>query len=282
MKLIIISGRSGAGKSIALHILEDLGYYCIDNLPSHLLTELKEKLKSYEHIAVSIDARNISDDPEQLSQTIQDLKNFYQNMTIFFLDATDNTLLKRFSETRRKHPLTNPMTDLKEALQTEHNILKPVMNYTDIRIDTSHLTVHDLRKSIYTYAKKEDSHLSVLLQSFGYKNGIPLDTDFAFDVRCLPNPHWEKYLKHQTGLDQAVIDFLDGFQTAITMYDMIKQFIETWLPSFKAENRSYLSIAIGCTGGQHRSVYLTEKLGQYFLKHHKNVSIRHRDLVVKP
>ena len=279
MKLIIISGRSGAGKSIALNLLEDLGYYCIENLPIDLLAELKEKLdKNYDYVAVSIDARNIGNDPKHLTSIIQKLKESYNHVEILFLDANDDILIKRFSETRRKHPLTNQDISLKKALQIEQTVLKSLIDYVDLHIDTSYLNIHDLRKIISDRIKKEDSNLSVLFQSFGYKNGIPLDTDFVFDVRCLPNPHWEKQLRHQTGLDEEVIHFLEEFPQVISMYDMIKKFVEKWIPAFEAENRKYLTISIGCTGGQHRSTYFAENLGQYFLKHFKNISIRHRDI----
>lgn len=279
MKLIIISGRSGAGKSIALNVLEDAGYYCIDNLPIDLLIDLKEKLNHYENIAISIDARNIGNDPQQFESIFQILEKVPSlDVEIFFLDAKNDVLIKRFSETRRKHPLSDQTIGLDQALETEQTILKPIFDLADLRIDTSHLNIHDLRKFIHDHVKKEDSNLSLLFQSFGYKNGIPLDTDFAFDVRCLPNPHWEKQLRHKTGLDQDVINFLEDFPEVMTMFDSIKNFIEKWLPSFETENRKYLNISIGCTGGHHRSVYFAEKLGQHFATHFKNVSVRHRDM----
>lgn len=277
--LIILSGRSGAGKTVALNILEDLGYYCIDNLPLDLLSNLAEKIHdNYRNIAVSIDGRNLANASHDFEMLYQNIKKEYRQAEIIYIDADDKVLLRRFSETRRKHPLTNAKTSLQEALHIESDLLHPILNHADFRIDTSHLNAHNLRHIIFERIKGTTSGLSILFQSFGHKRGVPADSDFTFDVRCIPNPYWENGLRDQTGKDSEVIEFLESFDNTHKMFEMIKQFIETWLPSFEAENRRYLTISIGCTGGRHRSVYFTEKLGHYFQEKFDNVSIRHRDL----
>ncbi len=279
MKLIIVSGRSGSGKTIALNILEDLGYYCIDNLPLELLPTLAEKIHTnYKKLAVSIDARNLVNTAKHFNEILGVLKTNYEQCEIVFLDADNNTLIKRFSETRRKHPLTNKNTSLQEALEIEATLLQPILDDADLKIDTNYLTAPDLRRLIVDRVSQKETGLSILFQSFGHKFGTPADADFTFDVRCLPNPYWENSLRTHTGLDQEVVSFLEKFSNTDKMYQMIKDFIETWLPAFEAENRRYLTISIGCTGGRHRSVYFAEKLGNYFSKKYENVAIRHRDL----
>lgn len=279
MNLIIVSGRSGSGKSITLNVLEDIGYYCIDSLPLTLLPDLIKKLsEKHPNIAVSIDARNLSVELDELDSALQSLKKVCELHQIIFLDAQSPVLITRFGETRRRHPLTNKMTSLKEALKAEKVLLQPIADYADFRIDTTHLNVHQLRQLIRERLNHSSSAISILVQSFGYKNGVPADTDYTFDVRCLPNPYWEKNLRPQTGLEDGVINFLTSYPEVKVMFNMIKHFINKWLPYFERENRKYLTISIGCTGGQHRSVFLAEKLGRYFEKHIKNVVIRHRDL----
>lgn len=278
MKLLIISGRSGSGKSAALHMLEDLDYYCVDNLPVHLLPALLDSMKGKQQaIAISVDARNLPDNENELPALVKELRNTYQEVEIIYLDANNNTLLKRFSETRRKHPLGK--TNLKDAIETEAHLLEPIANSADLQIDTSHMSTKGLREIIYSRIYKKSQQLpSLLFQSFGYKHGIPIDTDYTFDIRCLPNPYWEKSLREKTGSDKAVIEFFES-QTAVkNMYNDIKDFIEKWLPQFEKESRKYLTISIGCTGGQHRSVYLVEQLAKHFLQQRENVMIRHREL----
>jgi UPF0042 nucleotide-binding protein len=280
MKFIIISGRSGSGKSVALHLLEDLGYYCIDNLPINLLPTLTEKLGERQPLAaVSIDARNLLPDLRQFSDMIQKLKTTADHYEILYFDADNNTLLKRFSETRRKHPLTTPKLTLQEALQQEQQLLQPIAELADLRIDTSRLTSHQLRDLIHERINQRAAQsVSILFQSFGYKLGIPVDADYVFDVRCLPNPYWQAELRSQTGLDSAVADFLQAQPNTKKMLSEIETFLETWIPSFTADNRCYITVAIGCTGGQHRSVYIAEQLAKHFQKKYTNVQVRHREL----
>jgi RNase adapter protein RapZ len=280
MRLIIVSGRSGAGRSVTLNVLEDLGYYCIDNLPLDLLFELFQKLRThYEKIAVSIDARNLMQASAKLENVLQTLKTNYESCDIIFLDAENKTLLKRFTETRRKHPLTNEKTTLNEALNIEQTLLQPIADHANLKIETSHLNVHQLRDLIISRIKHHNPKLSILLQSFGYKYGTPMDSDFIFDVRCLPNPYWEKELTNLIGSDKKVIKFLEEFPQVTKMYESIKVFLDDWLETFAAENRKYLTISIGCTGGQHRSVYLIEKLKQHLEQQWQNISVRHRELI---
>ncbi|MAZ78143.1 MAG: RNase adapter RapZ [Legionellaceae bacterium] len=278
MRLLIISGRSGSGKSAALHMLEDLDYYCVDNLPVHLLPHLLECMKGKQnYIAISIDARNLPGNENELPALIKELRNDYQDVDIIYLDADNNTLLKRFSETRRKHPLGK--NTLKDAIELETHLLEPIANSADLQIDTSHMTTKELREIVYSRIYKKSELLpSLLFQSFGYKRGIPIDTDYTFDIRCLPNPYWEKSLREKTGSDQAVIDFFESQKPVEAMYNDIKNFIEKWLPAFEKESRKYLTISIGCTGGQHRSVYLVDKLAAHFLQQRDNVLVRHREL----
>lgn len=281
MKLVVISGRSGSGKSTVLHVLEDIGFTCIDNLPASLLPKLAEQSQSLDdnHYAVSIDARNTEADLKQLPHIIQDSIIAELDCNVIFLDANDDILLQRFSETRRKHPLSNHTTDLREALLKEREILKPVIDVADIVIDTSDMKFHGLRDLIKRrIIAIEDGGTAISFQSFGFKYGAPSDADLVFDVRCLPNPHWSKELRALTGKDQGVKDFLSEQPLVEEMYTDIKSFVKRWLPRYEANNRSYITIAIGCTGGQHRSVYLCERLVKYFINHYSNVQCRHREL----
>jgi UPF0042 nucleotide-binding protein len=279
MRIIIISGRSGSGKSAALNMLEDLNYYCVDNLPIDLLFPLFQTLEGeHDNIAISVDARNIPNRIEEFSQVIHALKTKKNDFQIIYLDADDSTLLKRFSETQRRHPLQK--SNLIEAIEEEKKLLEPIANLADLQIDTTHLTVRKLREIIHSRIEKNPTQtISLTFQSFGYKYGIPVDTDFAFDIRCLPNPYWEKHLREKTGVDEAVIEYLESYPQVQEMFQQIKTFLQNWLPIFKKENRKYLTVSIGCTGGQHRSVYLVEKLGKHFSALEKNVLIRHRELV---
>lgn len=280
MKLIIISGRSGSGKSISLRCLEDLGYYVVDNLPWTLLPDLLVNLSmSHSHVAVSLDSRNIPSDPREFDKIFQQVFATYKNVEALYLDADDHTLLKRYSETRRKHPLSSNNVSLQEAIDKERVLLEPVANRADLLIDTRNMSSHELACLMRDrIAPHEQNSLSILFQSFGFKFGIPVDSDYIFDIRCLPNPYWEPNLRGHTGMDQPVIDFLRKHSSVGEMEKSIAQFLETWIPAFKADRRSYLTIGIGCTGGQHRSVYLVERLANHFRKLYKNIQVRHREL----
>ncbi len=283
MKLTIISGRSGSGKSTVLHILEDRGYYCIDNLPASLLPSLANRISSdttsIPNVAVSIDARNSSTDLQQLPQIISDLKQKDLPTEIIFLDANSQTLLKRFSESRRKHPLTTDSIGLKEAIDKESELLEAISVMASLSIDTSNMSLHQLRDTVKNrLLDNKDTGLALLFQSFGYKNGVPVDADIVYDVRCLPNPYWDTALRSLTGLDAAVITFLDSHDEVQEMYGDIRDYLQKWLPHFESNNRSYITVALGCTGGQHRSVYLCEKLREFFANNIPHVQIRHREL----
>ncbi|HEY5603787.1 MAG TPA: RNase adapter RapZ [Gammaproteobacteria bacterium] len=283
MKLVVISGVSGSGKSNALHVMEDLDYYCIDNLPVGLLPAFAEQAQAstdtITHAAIGIDARNLPHELHRFSYILGQLKNKGVIVEIIFLDADDNILLKRFSETRRKHPLTEDEIPLIDAIQKERKLLEPIASRADLYIDTSRTNIYQLRDLIKERITGSTSqNLSLLFESFGFKHGTPTDADFVFDARCLPNPHWEPELRDFTGLDQPVIDYLKQHPMVDEMFEDIKNFILTWIPRFEAENRSYLTVAIGCTGGQHRSVYLAHQLAQTLKQTHPNTHIRHRDM----
>ena len=281
MKLLIVSGLSGSGKSIALHALEDLDYYCIDNLPMELLSAFAAQMSGaksqYQDAAVGVDARNLATDFQNFPQIVTNIKQAGLQCEIFFLDADDATLFKRFSETRRKHPLTRSDVSLAEAIRAERRLLEPIAALADWHIDTSRTNIHQLRSLIQSRVARQIS-LSLSFVSFGYKHGVPVDADFVFDVRCLPNPHWEPPMRLLTGLDSDVVHFLESHSMVEQMFGDIKKFPETWIPQFEAENRNYVTVAIGCTGGQHRSVYLVERLAAYFLRTRPNVLRRHREL----
>ena len=283
MRLLIISGRSGSGKSTALNMLEDHGYYCIDNLPASLLPAFVARISREEpalpRVAVSIDARNLPDDLKKVPSIIADLSHSSLHTEIIFLDASGPTLIKRFSESRRKHPLTTENIGLREAINRERELLEPIAALAGLSIDTSALSVHQLREIVRSrVVEKKDSSLALMFESFGFKNGVPVDADFVFDARCLPNPYWDDNLKSLTGLDQAVIDFLGTQDDATAMQTDIADFLAKWLPRFEASNRSYMTVAIGCTGGQHRSVFLCEQLKQLFAGQISNVQVLHREL----
>lgn len=280
MKLIIVSGLSGAGKTIVLHSLEDCGAYCIDNLPANLLPALVGQLEhwaNYPWVAIGVDARNLvlQNVPDWL-QMLQDMKVEYE---IIFLQADDETLLRRFSETRRKHPLTSDNSSLPEAIQRDRTVLSTLENHATLRIDTSELNVHELRDLIRLRLNMPlGQGMPVLLQSFGFKHGMPKDTDFMFDVRCLPNPHWEHHLRKYTGRDQPIIDYLSPQPPVQAMLRQLTDFLHAWIPQFAADNRSYLNVSIGCTGGRHRSVYMVESLAKALGEQHDNILLRHREL----
>lgn len=277
MQLFLISGLSGSGKSVALNVLEDSGFYCVDNLPAELLHVLMNNLKlaGVKKVAVSVDVRS-GNTVVLLPQYIEKLKQQDVDVRLLFLDAKDETLVKRFSETRRLHPLSDGVRTLPECVALERELLAEIANIGH-HIDTSDLNANALRAWIKQFIALDRARLTLLFESFGFKHGIPLDADFVFDVRCLPNPHYDPMLRPLTGRDQPVIDFLENTPTVQKMYADIRGFVESWLPNFVADNRSYLTVAIGCTGGQHRSVYFAEKLTQHF-KPQQQVLLRHREL----
>lgn len=279
MRLMIVSGRSGSGKTVALTTLEDLGFYCVDNLPVDLLVELTEKLHTtHDNVAVSIDARNLPKDVALLNNVLTELKtSFKDQCDILYLDADENVLLKRFSETRRKHPLTSPTCSLQEAISYEKTLLLPLCHRADISLDTSDLGKHELSRIIRDKVAKKNEALQILLLSFGFKHGSPSEADFIFDVRCLPNPYWEENLRNLSGQDEQVIDYLASQPDVLAMVNDIKQFLDNWVPRFMKDNRSYLTVGIGCTGGKHRSVYIVEAL-QKTLVSQFSTQARHRDL----
>jgi len=284
MKLIIISGVSGSGKSTALNVLEDLDYYCIDNLPVGLLPAFAEQMNAVsselvENIAVGIDARNLPAELHRFAYILDQLKNKGIVCEILFLSAGDDVLIKRFSETRRKHPLTIAELTLPDAIKKERNLLEPIASKADLYIDTSHTNLHQLRDLVRERVQSQAQYaMSLMFESFGFKHGIPTDADFVYDVRCLPNPHWEPKLRSQTGLDKEVAQFLEAKDIVKDMFIDIENFLTTWIPRFEEENRSYMTVAIGCTGGQHRSVYFANRLSESFRQRGKNVTLRHRDL----
>lgn len=284
MRLVIISGRSGSGKSTALNVLEDNNFYCIDNLPAALLPALIERTlltseQAPAQIAVSIDARNQPQQLEQFPQLLADIRARHIQCAIVFLDADDATLLKRFSETRRRHPLTNNQRSLPEALSYERTLLHHIMAAADLTLDTTALNLYQLGDALkQRLLDKPDSGTAFLLESFGFKRGTPADADLIFDVRCLPNPYWQPELRPYNGQQQPIIDYLNAQDVAEDMYQDLLSYLSKWLPRFAASNRAYVTIGIGCTGGQHRSVYLVERLSAALRQQLPNVMLRHRDL----
>lgn len=284
MKLVIVTGLSGSGKSIALNALEDEGYYCIDNMPVFLLIAFAVNLidhpdDNYRFTAIGIDARSDHEDFSEVPALVEKLRDNGFECQIVFLEAQDEILIKRFSETRRKHPLTDNKTTLAEAILQDRELLQPLIDASDLTIDTSHSNLHQLRKTIRNrVAQVDEKKLSLQIESFGFKHGVPRDADFVFDVRCLPNPHWQPDLRPLTGRDKAVADFLNKQADTHTMFEDISNFIQKWVPKFQDDGRSYLTVAIGCTGGQHRSVYMTEKLCDHFDQSGITAIRSHREL----
>lgn len=283
MKLIVISGLSGAGKSIALNVLEDLGYYCVDNLPLGLLEAFAKELSATrptpDRVAAVIDARNLSVVFDRFPAIKAAIHAQGIDCEVVYLEADDNVITKRFSETRRKHPLTAANVALPEAIQRERTVLEPVRDLADSCIDTSHTQYHELRELIRQRVdRRPQETMSLQFLSFGYKHGIPLDADFVFDVRSIPNPYWEAGLRELNGRDEKVIAFLDSQPAVSAMLESLREFLEQWFPAFDADNRSYLTVAIGCTGGNHRSVYVVERLAAGFREGRSGVLVRHRDI----
>ncbi len=284
MQFVVMSGRSGSGKSTALQLLEDAGFTCVDNLPVGLLPALTIQLVNASEgqsikFAVGIDARNMGGDLSRFPEILASIESSKIEALVVYLDAADPVLIKRFSETRRRHPLTNKTTGLPEALRVESKILYPVARLADITIDTSNLTLHELRSVIKKkVVGSETPGIAVVFESFGFKYGVPVDADFVFDVRCLPNPYWQSELRLLSGREPRVVEFLEQQPQVEAMFKDIADFIAKWLPQYEHNNRSYLTIAIGCTGGMHRSVYLAERLSVFFKERFDNVQIRHRQL----
>lgn len=283
MKLFIISGLSGAGKSTALRAFEDLGYYCVDNLPVSLLpafaTQMQDDHHHLDKAAVGIDSRNPAEDIANFPAELEKLCRQEIDAEVIFIEASKNILLNRFNDTRRRHPLTNKDTTLVEAIDRERQLLNPISITANLRIDTTCLNVHELRHLIHDRTELgTDSKMSLMLESFGFRNGVPGDADYVFDMRCLPNPHWEEDLRSLTGRDKPVQDFLGAQPLVGKMYSDITAFIDTWLPEFEKANKNYMKIALGCTGGQHRSVYMATRLADYLKAKHYSVFVRHREL----
>lgn len=279
MKLMIVSGHSGSGKSIALRVLEDLGYYCVDNLPVKLLPQLLQTLNDKtELVAVSIDVRNLPSEAKELQQILAELKTKV-TLTSIFLDANKPSLIKRYSETRRLHPLTKNELSLSQAIETEKQQLRPLALFADLKIDTSELNIHELSEQIkQRILGKRNNELVLVFQSFGFKNGLPMDADYVFDVRFLPNPHWIPELKPYTGLDEPVIKYLSQQPEVMSVTRQLENLLSSWLPLLEKNNRSYVTVAIGCTGGQHRSVFIAEQLAKNFKLQNRVVQTRHQTL----
>lgn len=286
MKIFIVSGLSGSGKTIALNAFEDEGYYCIDNLPVGMLLAAVENLTnqpsaSYKEVALGIDARSGYEDLQALEQVINRIRANGHEVTVVFLQAGEEVLIKRYSETRRKHPLTHAGLPLLEAIREEKKILQEVAALADLAIDTSRLNVHELTMLVHdrTHPERLAGKLSLLIQSFGFKHGVPLDSDFVFDLRCLPNPFWEPKLRPYTGMDQPIQEYLQQHQEVEEMFDYLNRFMNQWVPRFVASNRSYVTLSVGCTGGRHRSVYIAERLGESLTeKFGRAVRVQHREL----
>ena len=282
MRLVVISGRSGSGKTSALNILEDVGFTCIDNLPVSLLPDLINKLRSENlrddlKLAVGIDARNLVGDLSLIPEELELIKARGISVNVLFLQSRRSDLIRRYSETRRKHPLSSSMVSLKEAIDLEKDMLAPIAEIADRNIDTSGLSLHQLRDLIKSTVVPHDTEqMAILFESFGFKRGVPSDADFVFDVRCLPNPHWKLELRALTGNDPEVIEFLESQVDVASMLADIIGFLTRWIPKHQNNNRSYLTVAIGCTGGQHRSVYLANRLAEYFGETYPLVQVVHK------
>ncbi|MEZ5502667.1 MAG: RNase adapter RapZ [Halioglobus sp.] len=283
MRLIIISGRSGSGKSTALHQLEDEGFYCIDNLPVSLLPALMEKtsgeeFRHFQGTAVCIDARNAWKDLENFRSILASLPATVDTQ-VLYLDAQEGTLLQRFGETRRRHPLSGGSVPLADAIDRERELLDPISGTASLVLDTSQMTVYELRDAIkQRLLGTTTGSMSILVQSFGFKRGVPADADLVFDVRMLPNPHWVKELRLKTGLDEAVQAFLEDQPMTGELFRDICLYLDHWLPRYREGNRSYMNISLGCTGGQHRSVYLANRLFQHYREQYPAIHVRHREL----
>lgn len=283
-RLIVVSGRSGSGKSSVLHVLEDVGFTCIDNLPASMLADLFGHLQDGDssgsaRIAIGVDTRNLFGKLEDFPKILDQLMATGVRCEVLFLDASTNALIRRFSETRRRHPLSSDAVDLKKAIALDRQLLEPIAAIASRHIDTSDMTLHQLRDLIKKQVVPESSGgMALLFQSFAFKRGVPADADFVFDVRCLPNPYWKQELRQFHGGDQPVIEFLDSQTDVAAMLADLNGFLSRWIPRFAATNRSYLTIAIGCTGGQHRSVYVCNQLAEQFGRQFGNIQVLHREM----
>jgi UPF0042 nucleotide-binding protein len=284
MQLIIVSGLSGSGKSVALHMLEDIDFYCVDNIPAALLKAfishtVRGQGDTYPRTAVGLDARNRANEIEMIPALVGELRRSGISCEVLYLHASEEVLLKRYAETRRKHPLVTGDVSLREAIASERRLLEPITAAADLVIDTSRMGVHSLRELIRDRVdRRREGRLSLMFESFGYKHGIPGDADYVFDVRTLPNPYWEQALRQQTGRDPAVIQYLEGHASVRSMVADLIEFLDRRVREFSQANRSYLTIAIGCTGGQHRSVYIAEQLAAHFRNDYPQVQTRHDSL----
>ena len=284
MRLVIVSGLSGSGKSVALHQLEDIDFYCVDNIPAALLKPfishtIRGTDDTYPRTAVGLDARNRANEIEIIPALVAELRRIGISCEVLYLHANDEVLLKRYAETRRKHPLVTGEVSLREAIACERRLLEPITIAADMVIDTSNMSVHALRERIRERIDRRiDARLALMFESFGYKHGIPGDADFVFDVRSLPNPYWDGALRHLTGRDAAVVEFLSAMPSVAGMMASLTGFLECRIAEFARANRSYLTIAVGCTGGQHRSVYVAERLAEHFRRSYPQVLTRHDSL----
>ena len=283
MRIIILSGLSGSGKSVALHMLEDLSYYCIDNIPAALLKPfisytVRTPGGTYQRTAIGLDARNTAAEIATVPQLIDELKRSGMHCEVIYLTAAEDELLRRFAETRRKHPMSREDVSLREAITLERQLLEPILLVADLVIDTSRMGVHALRDIIHHRVAGRVGRLSITFESFGFKHGIPGEADFVFDARALPNPYWEPGLRSLTGRDAEVIRFLETHTNVARLIEDIAGFMRARVPEYQASNRGYLTVAVGCTGGQHRSVYIVDRLAEKFAGEFTNVTARHNNL----
>jgi UPF0042 nucleotide-binding protein len=284
VRIIILSGLSGSGKSVALHMLEDIGFYCIDNIPAALLKPfvsytVRRPETTYERTAIGLDARNTAAEVASVPQLVDELKRSGLQCEVIFLVAAEDELLRRFAETRRKHPMSRSDVGLREAMTMERSLLEPIASVADLLLDTSRLSVHALRDIIHKRVEQRSAgRLSISFESFGFKLGIPGDADFVFDARALPNPYWEPGLRNLTGRDAEVVRFLETHTNVATLVADIARFVRGRVPDYQASNRGYLTVAVGCTGGQHRSVYIVDRLAEQFAGEFRNVTARHSGL----
>lgn len=280
--VIIVSGRSGGGKSTALNALEDLGFYCIDNLPAAMLPDFGPQISAnpelYRKVALGIDARSRESDFQVVLDWMASLRESGINCKLLFVTADKPVLIKRFSETRRRHPLTGSDKVLPDAIENEKQLLEPLHRHADQVLDSSNTNIHQLRRQVWNFVDSRSGGLTIVLQSFAFKQGVPQDVDFIFDARILPNPFWQDDLKHLTGKDEAVRAWLESDQRVLKLTHDIQEFMDSWLPAFEDAQRSYVTIGIGCTGGKHRSVYIAEKLATSLNEGHENVLVHHREM----
>ena len=280
--LVLVSGLSGGGKSTALRALEDLGCYCVDNLPAALLKEFAVQVGKnpsiYSKVALGIDARSRDPELEEIPSWLDELSKTGLKCQLLFLTADTKAIIKRFSETRRRHPLTNDECALPQAIELEKSLLEPLRSRSDWVIDTSDTNIHQLRRQVWKCVGGQSDSMTIVLESFAFKRGVPQDVDFTFDARNLPNPHWVEELRSLSGLDDAVQTWLEQDETVRQMYADIEKFLLTWLPEFRNSQRSYVTVGIGCTGGRHRSVYLVTRLASGLRSRFGRVMTHHREL----